>query len=85
MKRIVNVKVTEYDIKNGVPAVPHGCPIAHAIRRAYPGHRIQVRDAGFYWDSNYLPLPMVALDFITDFDRRLSVTPIEFEFEVDDA
>lgn len=89
----MKVKVTEQDIKRGVPRDPCRCMIALACRRAFPeatsvlvgGVQVTVRPApepGQVWANSmdYI-LPVSVITAINDFDNGLKVEPFEFELE----
>lgn len=50
----MKITVTQDDIKNGVPASEHSCPIALAIRRETKATRVRVGHYTFsWWDANH--------------------------------
>jgi len=84
----VKIVVTQSDIELGTPDSCAFCPIALAATRAYPDadyvdvgpDRIEVH----YWDGCktdivFRDLPMIAQQFIEDFDSGETVQPFEFE------
>lgn len=80
---VVTIEVTEEDIAAGWRCWGDRCPVANALRRAFPAAS-PVRVAGFY-----LRLGMVRIDLpdsecvaIAAFDRGLGMTPHRFEIDV---
>lgn len=72
--RVYRVDVTQDDIAQGVRGDARKCPIAHAWNRATNGGL-----------NLFLPtasLPLVAQQFMSNFDAGWPVSPITFEMEV---
>lgn len=84
----MKIQVTDADIKKGRRWSPGGCPIALAVGRAFPDHRVLVGNTIVsLWTDNELstemPLPEVARDFIRSFDYAPRMQgSFEFELEV---
>jgi hypothetical protein len=80
----MRIDVTAKDIQNGIPANPHDCPIALAVKRKIqnPDLRITVTKncihaEGFLWGNT-----QEVQDFVRDFDSRNPVKPFSFELPV---
>ena len=87
------VEVTQADIDNGVREDVHSCPIAYAITRAANadsaswvediavdayGASIVFADGG----SMTLDVPLLAEQFIDDFDRGIPVGPVILDLDI---
>lgn len=74
----MKIQVTEEDIALGVPLKNVLCPVARAITRAV-GKEACVTNLYYSIDTFEFPLPVVAIDFIANFDIGRPVKPFEFE------
>lgn len=78
------INVTQEDINNGKPGEPSYCPIALAAQRVIP-ERVRVRtrimNIGKYGET-VVSLPIVAVEFVEDFDAHCKVQPFSFEITV---
>jgi hypothetical protein len=88
--RTVHLEITADDIERGERANCQWCPVALALRRAFPGRKVVVwhdraEIAGRpYW------LPQSVRDFVTNYDddvtpMRTPARPLSFELVVEDA
>lgn len=80
------VQVTHEDIDNGLKASRTCCPVALALARAFPQHRVNVGSmaatiVGTVVDT-WIKLPLEAADFIKAFDRGTSVYPFAFDLDL---
>jgi hypothetical protein len=73
------IKVTRNDISRGESHSCSLCPVARAIRRAFPGKTVTVGCALVNVDGyRTIELPPMVRNFIRDFDSKRPVTPISF-------
>lgn len=81
----MKIRVTARDIEKGAQGDCGLCPIARATQRAFDTEKVYVCAnavlVGSNWD--YWDLPKRAINFIKRFDAGRSVTPFEFEIEVE--
>ena len=86
MSRRIRINVTKRDIDRGIPYSSHACPVASAIRRHSHladycvGPTYVVNGEGII-DDVAIPLPEVAIRFVSDFDAGRPVNPIRFTLE----
>lgn len=89
------VQVTLEDIDNGFREDCQYCPVARALRRVllpeFVGEaqqsRISIYNANRqHWEEELwsCATPMVANQFINDFDKKREVKPFEFELDIPD-
>jgi len=88
---VVDIYVTDDDIRDGDPANCSECPIALAISRAVPNVAVHVFDDSIIimpfadGESNFtLTLPVNACNFIHYFDNGLPVQPFSFQLDLDE-
>ena len=81
---MVQVKITEEDIKRGVRYAPTHCPIAHAVSRhtgQYAG--VDLKFVTLYDEDGDIAgrwqTPPTAATWLASFDRGESVRPATFE------
>ena len=80
------IKVTQQDIKKGIPFIADKCPIALALCRYFDlefivgPHNISFRkkDEVICYDT---PLPEKAYKFLNQYDTYFDAEPFEFEIE----
>lgn len=86
--RKVKLKITDSNIKNGIPADPANCPIANAIKSKFKGlayvsvlaDRAIISLKGNKNASTYSShLSKEASQFVKNFDRGVKVRPFKFE------
>ena len=81
----VRITVTQADIDAGVREDCHNCPIARAVKRAFPGASNVTVEGMICFDHGQQTfdcvLPPVADDFIDRFDNGLQVAPFGFDAE----
>lgn len=82
----MKIRVTKEHIKKGKPEACSSCPVALALKEAFPeAHHTMAgpsqlglmdEDQGFtrLWDT-----PLIVREFITRFDSNKPVEPFEFE------
>lgn len=75
-----DVHVTDSDIYYGEKRSNSNCPIALAMKRAFPNDKVSVGRDVFCVDKICLPLPLTAINFIKDHDRGYNAR--EFVFSV---
>jgi hypothetical protein len=79
----MKIEVTQEDIDRGIPEDPTSCPVARAVRRAFPdAKQIGVDYGEVVVDDNEWIVNAGTAIFIEDFDRGDKVEP--FVFELDD-
>jgi hypothetical protein len=85
----VEIPVTQLDIDlsrkllKNTPFHGDHCPIALAIRAAFPGSEARVdADSMVLYDGISIDLPLEAETFIDDFDNGLSVKPFTFKVPI---
>jgi len=92
--KTLRIEVAQEDIQGGLPDSPDDCPIARAVRRAYPDFRFVYVGEDFIGlrrapcelhQSEHIDLPEIACRFIRDFDERAEVKPISFEVLIHNA
>ena len=76
------IRVTQRDIKMGVPGVVSGCAVALALSRQLKPRRKLAVSVGDTYDirgiENDIPLPKKVQRFITKFDASEPVKPFTF-------
>ena len=91
MGRKVTIEVTDDDIFDGIKSSCHSCPIALAATRINVARIISVNSStmvvrnSYARNSDYILLPIEAIDFIEAFDADQKVEPFSFEIEVPDV
>lgn len=81
-------QVIQEDINNGIKCSPRQCPIAQCIKRTYPDRLINIGTddvsiaEGRYEKGTLTELPLIARQFIDNFDKGLEVSPFEFELDI---
>lgn len=81
------VKVTKEHMKNGSPKNCDYCPIALALRDAYPGSEVNVDDYTIDIDASTFITPGNLASFIYAYDQHNDCATFEhepFEFKVSD-
>lgn len=75
----VTVRITQLDIREGVPGEPRECAVARAMTRAL-GKTVSVDEAlwRFAGEFAYHPLPARVQKFIARFDHHAKVEPMTF-------
>lgn len=82
---MTKLSITQADIDTGVRGDPCHCPIAQALRRAFPGHNVRVGNAiqilinSDDKDYQWYRLSEDARLFIRTFDRGGIVYPFDME------
>lgn len=89
MSEKVRIEVTTEDIKNGVRGSTCECPIALAVKRAFPDvvgvmvtRKVITLHNGSMSTNKVGSLPSIACSFIGDFDRAMTVRPAPISFDV---
>ena len=78
---MIEVKVTETHIRNGVKGDAGCCAIALALQEKFPGKSIEVDGESACVGDDRFCLPAEAEAFIINFDAGTPVDPIEFKME----
>jgi hypothetical protein len=81
----MKISVTQEDIDKGERYHNLQCPIAHAVYRAIGQRWLVGGDAlsqKVPFGTNYYILPNSAINFIYRFDKKLPVTPFDFEMKI---
>jgi hypothetical protein len=81
-RELIEIEVTEADIKAGVPADSERCPIARAIARTLGIVSVSVDDGISLIDGWGYRTPPKATTFIHRFDDGHSVKPAHFTFQL---
>ena len=86
MNETVTIKVTQSDIDCGIKHNCKHCPVASALRRAFPGHRVdtltRTTELVSYSEPQLrmtIPHPLEVQDWIIAFDNGDKMKPIDFE------
>ena len=75
------IRITESNIKNGIPQHCSRCPTALALRRQIPGVSWVVEEDYLDLDDEY-PTPKSVRKFIEAFDHGKPVKPFSFTIEL---
>ena len=75
----LSIRVTQDDIKNGVPGSPYSCPVARAIRRV--ANRKSVAVGVSYCRINHIRygFPEMVADNISRYDLGYAMRPFSFK------
>ena len=76
------IKVTQEDIDKATPASCCYCPIARALRRAFPRRRVAVGPIFITVGRERAYPPVKACEFITAFDSGRTVKPFSFKLDL---
>lgn len=74
----LKIEVSREDIQRGIPKSACYCPIALALKRAFPNSHIKVTGTLFI-DGRRFSLPAICNTFMGAFDTNKAVEPFEFE------
>lgn len=74
----LKIEVSKEDILIGTPRSAYNCPIAAALKRAFPNSHIRVAGTIFI-DGRRLSLPDICNTFMVAFDANKAVEPFKFE------
>ncbi len=74
----MKITVTKTHIAKGYRTVPARCPVALALRAAFPEFRVRVGSFSVEIDHLEYSLPTKVCDFIFDFDAKFPVKPFSF-------
>ena len=76
----MKIQVTQEDIDNGLPRRIDFCPVALAVRRAFPkNEQVYVGGDRILIGGRRYHSPSVVFDFISLFDSQAGGLPFEFE------
>lgn len=92
---LVEVPVTEFDIRDGMPGVECHCPVVYAIQRRFAfltratikaalADKIYVSISGISAPLAF-GAPMAVGDFVHQFDNDEEVAPFSFTLEIEDG
>lgn len=85
--KIVLIKVTLDDIKNGKPTIADQCPISIACRRIFPtANFIRITPLNLVYSFKsvkygLIPLTLPVVKKIAEYDATGKMTPFEFEID----
>lgn len=82
MDEILTIDVTAEDIRDGKPKLCESCPIALAIKRAYPGLPVNVEEEEVVIGEHAYNLPDDVSDAIRAIDYGIPVEPFQFSLTV---
>lgn len=82
INKIITVKVTQKDIKLGIPASASSCPVARALSRV-TGDKYKV--SSFFYSNSEMQreLPPRVVRFIDKFDGDAKVKPFNFKINIE--
>ena len=82
----MKIRVTRKHIKDGIRQHNCACPIALAVRETLKRDDVRVANWRIAIGDGWTDLPVVAVDFISDFDSGLGRRHLQpFEFELMDG